>query len=433
MSQRGDVMTQRLVRGRPLIVCLSAVLLLIGLAATAVRTIRKYQTPGPFDPARGGQVDFHNGVYFPARAFVDGVSPYGSEYAANYPVDRQIPFYSPVTLLLHAPLALLPLHVAEVTHFAISVGLIGAIALVSAAAAGMPRRPDVVLAIAAAVVFSRGGHITLFGGYFTFELALAAILSIHWAGRRPWLAALALTVATIKPTYILPLGFLLLARGNVRALLLGAALSIVAAGCSFLWLAVHEGDGDVAAGMTAIVAQISESQELHRSHEDESPVLSWTRIDLLAVIAKWSGVSPSQQTHLLAMFAILAIPMFALNRRRRLGSDDGVAGITGAIIVSAMLVSIYHQAYDTLVIVAPLAGAVICQLPSWRTLSVPGAVFRHPVDARSCLQLPVHPDDPRATCAGPRDCHDGHQRQRSEPDAADGSGLLPRAPVGPKY
>ena len=74
-----------------------------------------------------------------------------------------------------------------------------------------------------AIGFHAVCHITLFDGYFTFELVLATFLAIHWADRRPLLAGLALMIASGKPTFLLPLGFLLLARGNYKALLWGAA------------------------------------------------------------------------------------------------------------------------------------------------------------------------------------------------------------------
>ncbi|MFK8111921.1 MAG: glycosyltransferase family 87 protein, partial [Rubripirellula sp.] len=223
--------------GRPRYLAVATCFLILGVSATAYRTYVKHHTPGPFHPSNQGMCDYHNGMYFPTRALLDGISPYGQEYADSNPVSRQIPFFSPGILVLHTPLVLLPLAVGEVLFFTISVGLMIAIGLLLSSAEGGPKRLDFAIGMAALLVFSRGGHITLYDGYFTIELVLATFLAIYWGDRRPWLAALCLAVVSAKPTYILPLGFLLLVRGNVKAIVIGAVISIVAAVAPMLWLA----------------------------------------------------------------------------------------------------------------------------------------------------------------------------------------------------
>ncbi|MEM0926839.1 MAG: hypothetical protein AAGJ83_12435, partial [Planctomycetota bacterium] len=144
-----------------------------GVIATAVRTAKDYQTPGPFDPSAQGLCDFHNGIYFPTRALLDGVSPYGNEYAATNPVARQIPFFSPGILVLHSPFAVMPLRLAEIMFFCFSVVLLIAIARLSARiaidsggeSADGPSLGLWTAGLATLLVFSRGGHITLFNGY----------------------------------------------------------------------------------------------------------------------------------------------------------------------------------------------------------------------------------------------------------------------------
>jgi hypothetical protein len=347
----------------------ASLILLIGVAATAWRTVRQYQTPGPFDPIRQGMCDFHNGIYFPARALIDGVSPYGQTYADTSPVARQIPFFLPSVLVLHVPFALLSLHVGEVAYFLFSVLVMLAIGAVVASAIGKPIRLDIAVAVAAGLVFSRGGHITLFDGYFTFVLILATFLAIHWGRDRPIAAAIMLVIVASKPTYILPLGFLMLARGNVKAIVVGAVLTIAAAAVPTLWLAHHEGDGNIVVGLQTLQEQIAQTQEIHRGQEDESPVHSWTRIDALAIVAKWSGWNPKEAAHLIAMAVLLVPPMIVLDRRRRHGIDDGLVGSTGAIVITATLVSLYHQSYDTMLLLAPLAAVIASGFGSSRMRS----------------------------------------------------------------
>lgn len=351
------------------------VLLLLGVVATGVRIIRQYQTPGPFNPSRQGYCDFHNGVYYPSLAWSRGESPYGQAYADRYPVARQIPFFSPVILMLHAPLAALPLRAAEVIYFLSSIGVVAAIAWLSVQAAVPPRvdpsfRTLAVCIVATGIVYSRGGHITLFDGYFTLLLVLATLAAVHWAEQRPWIAATALLIVSAKPTYILPLGLLMLARGNYRAVVAGGVLSVTFAAAGFGWLAYHEGEGNIGRGVAELREQIHVTQQIHRSQADESPVFSWTRLDLFAIVAKWTGSDPGDGAHLAAMGALLILPCMVLAWRRRWGMDDGIAGLSGTVLLTATLVSLYHQSYDALLLTAPIAGAAFGQQRSWRDVGL---------------------------------------------------------------
>ena len=365
--------TKRFAVGNTRVAVIAAILFALGISATLWRTVHQYQPPGAFDQKQHGLCDFHNGLYFPAMALVHGISPYGFEYVDQYPVASQIPFFLPSFLLLHAPLSMLPLLVAEVAYFSFTVILIlvisGLLAHLLAknqsdeAPLNQVLRLDHLLTIAAVILFSRGGHITLFNGYFTFELILATFVAIHFGNKKPFLAALALALIASKPNCILPLGFLLLARGNVKAVLGGAVITIVAAGIPTLWLAYNEGGGDIVAGLETLQQQIEQTQEIHRSHKSESPVHSWTRIDLLAIVAKWTGNDPQELTHLVVMGFILAPVLWLLDKRRRWGVDDGLLGMTGALILTTTLVSVYHQSYDVSLLMAPLAG-IVCGVPS---------------------------------------------------------------------
>jgi len=345
-------------------------MLLLGLTATAARIVKKYQVPGPPDPSNEGYCDFHNGIYYPSAALLAGLSPYGSEYAAEYPVSRQIPFFSPAIVAFHTPLTLLPLRVAEVLYFAIMIALVIAIAMESIVSAGLEKRLDWMLVVAAGIVFSRAGHVTFFNGYFTFELVLAVILAIKWADSRPLLAAFALVIVSAKPTFILPLGLLMLARGNIRSLTYGAALSIAAAALPLAWLAWNEGAGDIPKGLSAIQQQITDAQVVHHNEPNELPVLSWTRIDIFAIIAKWTDQDPSDLSHLVVMTGILIVPMWLLFRLRASATDDGVAGMVGAMIMTAMIVGLYRQSYDVLLLVPPIIGLLAGRIAVWRELGL---------------------------------------------------------------
>ncbi|WP_197204110.1 glycosyltransferase family 87 protein [Crateriforma conspicua] len=355
--------------GRPAVALSAGLLLSLTFALTIARIVVQYQTPGPFDASKQGLCDFHNGVYFPAMSLVSGISPYGQDYVAQFPVERPIPFFSPGILVLHAPLTWLPLHAAEAVFTGINLLLLLWIAGVIASQAGWPHRLDALLVIAFAMSVTRSGHVTIFNGYFTLELILATFLAIHWGDRSPWKAAVALAVVSAKPTYILPIGFLLLARGNRKSLIYGAAISVVMAVLPLLWLASHQGDGDIASRFQILLDQIAETQATHRGQVDESPFFSWTRLDLLAVIAKWGNLNPGDATHLGVMGLLLAGPMWVLHRRRKSGIDDGLGGLTGALILVTSLVSVYHQSYDALLLVLPATAVIAALRRPWSLMS----------------------------------------------------------------
>lgn len=352
---------------------LAGCLLLLAIGGTSARIAKQYGPPGPFDPEKQGLCDFHNGLYFPARAIVAGFSPYGGDYPLHYPVARPIPFYSPSVLLLHYPLAIMPLRAAEITFVAISYLLILAIGWFLTKVAreqGATLRWPTILWIAALIACSRGGHITIFNGYFTLELILATFVAIRYAPDQPWIAAMALSLVAIKPTYILPLGFLLFARGNYRSLVYGAAVTAIVTFIPMTYVADSIGDGRLIAGWKDLIDHIVETQASHRAVPSERPSLSWTRIDALALVAKWGGHDPPSWIYFLTMIGLNLPAMWMLDRRRRFQLDDGLLGVTGLLIITSMLVSVYHQFYDAMLLTAPLVGLFAIahwrRLPTWQ-------------------------------------------------------------------
>ena len=100
------------------------------LALTAFRVYKDYSSPSvEFDWSNRGFSDFHNGTYFPGRAFIEGKSPYNSDVAKEFGAARATPPYSPVVFLIHVPFAKLPLEISRVLFFAYSFALIAGLAL----------------------------------------------------------------------------------------------------------------------------------------------------------------------------------------------------------------------------------------------------------------------------------------------------------------
>jgi hypothetical protein len=110
--------------------------------------------------------------------------------------------------------------------------------------------------------------------------------------------------------------------------------------------------------------EIELAQEIHRADPNEIPANNWTRVDLLAVVAKWLRWEPNDWHHLLAMLPLIALPCMAiwLNRKHR---ADGMAGPAGFLASLALISTLYHHYYDVLVIVPAALAMLLAAAPEW--------------------------------------------------------------------
>ena len=333
----------------------------LALSGSAARSWLRYDDPdvAAFDRAHQGQFDFHNGVYFPARAFVEGVSPYGEEFARNYPVTRPLPLMSPLVLVLHAPLALLPVTAAELVYFAVNIFLLMCLAWFCVAwlPAG-DRRTTWWLVALLLIVASRSGHTTLYTGYLTAELVCGTLLALSTARSSPWTSAAGVALTSCKPTYAIPLFLLMVARGDHAAAWRGLALSIIGATLAVGRLLLQ-------ATPRQLWLDVQHGQTAHMADSYELPVNTWTRIDLLAVVAKWFKWAPSELTHLIVMALLLPLPAIALWQLRRANSNQVAAGLSSGLIAVSIAATLYHHVYDALILF-PAAFGLLLSEPSMR-------------------------------------------------------------------
>ena len=336
-----------------LIACLTVV------AATVYRSVTKYHEASfaELDKSRIGLFDFHNGIYYPAVGLAQGYDPYGASFAANFPVTRQVPPYSPLAFVLHWPLGWMPLHVAEVVYYIVTIALLVLIGVLSVNRIGsIHERAVITLAAVFLVLASRSGHTTLFTAYFTAELVLGCLIALRFAEDRPFISGLGVTLASIKPNFGIPLVLLLAARGNWKATFWGVGFSILGALIGVAILLQH-------VDLATLIADVKSSDAAHVTDEYELPVNTWTRIDLLAVIAKWTNWNPDAKIALTVMAGLLVMPCLALRRLRKLGDRNGDQSFSGVLMLATISVVIYHHAYDALVLI-PAACSLYLD-PSW--------------------------------------------------------------------
>lgn len=325
-----------------------------GIVGAGARIYARYQTPGPFNAARQGFCDFHNGIYFPALAFSRQVSPYSQGYADTYPVARQVPPYSPLIIALHVPFGLTPLSVAEVSYFLFMIGCVIAIAWILVRdTTDLPKSTvwSNLWPVVALIIWSRPGHVTLFNGYFTFELVLGTLVALSAARTRPWLAAIGIAIASGKPTYFLPLVTLMFARGDYAAVFRGTFLATIGGLASMLWISGFSLDG-----VTRIVRDVMGGQNVHMNDPFESPVTNWTRIDIASVIAKVLNRDVDEWVQVGCMIFLLALPAWLLWKNRLRFRQGGATDLSGSLILIASIPAIYHHAYDALLLMAPIVG-----------------------------------------------------------------------------
>jgi len=352
-------------RHHPMAIFAMVVLMALLLALTAFRIHRDYAAgSGEFDWSRRGFSDFHNGSYFPTRAFVDGKTPYSTEVAAEYGMARATPPYSPVVFLIHIPFAVLPLNVSAVLFFGYSVALIAALAWCSLKMSLQPFRWFDFLAITNLLLISRPGHITLYTGYFTTEIVIGCVLALHYAKDRPTISGVGLALASMKPNFLIPLVLLMAIRGNFRALLFGFLFCVLTAGGGIAWLSYHN-------GLPEVIASVRGGQESLHVDPTEMPVNTWTRVDLVGMFAKVINWVPEDAVYLLGMLMIIALVGVFLRQVSRFEINSGATGPSALIAVLTILLSVYHHSYDCALLAVPAIGLLFFgkvtmpEVPGW--------------------------------------------------------------------
>jgi hypothetical protein len=328
---------------------IGGLLFVLGLALALGRITSFGQAGALRLGAPWAMVDFRHVVYYPSRAFWDGMNPYNSgSYMERYPVDIPVSLYAPATFLLFAPFALLPLGASSTAYFVLTVALTLVLAWVALRLGSWQPAPAAVLSAGGMLLLSRPGHWNLLSGQVTIIVVLATYCALIFARRAPRLGGLGLALALLKPSFGVPLIPALLAKGGSKTVGWGLGLAAVLNLPIMGVLVWRE------RGLGNFVASVAQSVRAFASNPDTDPILGVWRVDLTACISRFLNYPLGAGTGLLVTAIVLA-PVFLMSRRLSASDGSSQERVIDVLICCAVLLSLFHQAYDLLLLAFPAA------------------------------------------------------------------------------
>jgi hypothetical protein len=355
----------------------SAVLLFGAVLAVVAWRLSSFVLMPGKEPSldRPGLASYRDVLHYPAIAVIDGVNPYDSgrdsdptRYMNRYPVGSHFPLYSPLILLVHAPLAALPLGTGMVVFCALNVVLLVLFAWTAIKCCGL--RPNIagVFLLAAALLASQPGRANFNSGQAVLLLTLAACGAL---GRveRPWLGVLSLAILTVKPTFGGPLGLMILARRQWYVGLVGLGLGGLIAVALGAVIFARSGDLSVAG-----ISSVLHGNHDHFSNDPEHYFEETNRLDTTAAIERLANRTLPGSVKIGISAGILALTGWAIwlasGRASPLAPNgqETAGSTTSALAILAMYLCVYHLVYDGLLLAVPALAAAWGKHSSWQDI-----------------------------------------------------------------
>lgn len=338
------------IRPRTIATAVASIFIAVGSSANALRV-------------RGDGNDFVVAIWAPMRALIHGVDPFSGQHMIDGIDARHVaaPLYAPLLYVVHLPALVASQATARTASGFLAVVLLW-IAVTLLLTPTTPAGWLGVALIGSITLSTMAMHNVIDLGQFTtwqlFGLALAIFAT---RTQRPWIAAVGIALAALKIQLALPLAVGLVLVGHRR---LVARAAVV--------LAIGSVPGAIAAVVAAggpidLARSLADNYRIYNKlpfNDVASPAS--TRIDALAVLSRLSGPALGGLLWSLLLFVLAAaLAAVALEPVRR-----GVVArpLEDArvwwIVLALAIVPLYHQPYDPLFAVVPIA--LLCR--SWPEL-----------------------------------------------------------------
>ncbi|MEP6623684.1 MAG: glycosyltransferase 87 family protein [Acidimicrobiia bacterium] len=328
----------------------------------------------------GPLTDFRDAIYYPVVALRDGVNPYNVDvYYRLYPVGQEFPLYTPVHLLLNAPLLLFSFPVARAVNFGWNLLLVLGLAVAALRLTRVRLTVAMVVGLATLILLSDPGRFDLRSGQPTLLLVIATYVALGVVTERirargepialhvaPLLiGAVAIAVVWSKPTFAIPLAVLLVATGRVRLAAYGTALG-VALSAAVLPTLVH-----AAGGIDPLVTSWRENARI-TSQSPQSHLGSGLRIDIGNTFVRVTHLHPSEGLAAVGGLVLLVVGASVIWRLHRADPAGDHEELVVTFAVLLMLTSMYRVSYDYLLLTGPLV--MLARRAPNRSIAWPHAV-----------------------------------------------------------
>jgi hypothetical protein len=312
----------------------------------------------------GPLTDFRDAIYYPLVALRDGINPYAVEsYYRHYPVGQEFPLYTPIHLVLHAPLLLFSFPVARAVAFGWNLALVLGYAVLVLRLLAARLTLASVFGLGTLILLSDPGKFDLRTGQPTLMIVIALLLALRavastrsprsdGAGPSPPVSfvvgVVGIAVVWSKPTFAIPLVVLLVARARSRLAMVGTA---VAVGISALVLPLLV---DAAGGFGHLFDSWQDSARI-TSRSSQSRLGSGLRIDAANAFVRITHLHPSEGVATVAGLLLLVAGAWVVHRLHRHDPASDREELVLALVCLLVLTSMYHVPYDYLLLVAPVA------------------------------------------------------------------------------
>jgi hypothetical protein len=242
---------------------------------------------------------------------------------------------------------------SQVAFFGLTILLTVVLAYVALRMCGGGLSLAYVLLLAAMILASRPGHQNLLVGQATIEFVLAVYLAVHWGSRSPWLSGIALAIATQKPTFGVPLALLMISRRSYRPVAAGVVVGTP------LTLAATAVLAAAAGGLRPLAVSFWEGYRSFQEFSVSSPVTSWSRVDLVALIGRLRGEAPSLTTEIGVFMMVVVLAALAMKRVDGIASGREATSYQIQVVSVAILLATYQQPYSLLLLTFPLTAVFL--------------------------------------------------------------------------